>query len=791
MKGKGIMSRRILSSPDGDTFRILVATDNHLGYNENDTIRKNDSFRTFDEIFEIALQNEVDLVLLGGDLFHENKPSRLCLHRTVEIFRKHCFGDRPVRFEVVSDQSINFPSTERVNYEDPNYNIALPVFTIHGNHDDPAGVGGYSAVDLLNSCNLLNYFGKAETVDDIQNFPILLRKGSTRLALYGMGNVRDERLHRTFQQGAVKWVRPAEERDQWFNLCVLHQNRTKHGGGAKDYIPEGVLPSFFDIVFWAHEHECIISPERSETGDFYITQPGSSIATSLSQGESREKKIGILEVKGAHYRMIPVPLQTVRPFVMDDIRLADHLDPLDCPMDEVEELLAEKVEEMIQTVDAPGPDASEEEKNMKLPMIRLRVDYTNFDKIHAPRFGQQFVGRVANPEDVLLLKRQASRKAGGVGTGQDEENKEDLDWLLASDVDATPPIHDLVRGILKESGNGLSILSCTQLSEAVHTFVEKKDKDCIGDFVAEALKNMQLGLQSDVAQNQEDIEVLVHRRTQKTVEEEEKQLARKEAENKKMKELEEKQEAIKRARRAEADKAAKSNRKGRSESHSDILDVENSGSDNDDDDLSFAASSRRGNGNGNGSGSRRKSRSDVNAKTKAKSTNLSFDDLDAPPPRRSRPTRAAAARSKAKNDTGAQSSRKKRAIRNAHVISDDSGSEYEYEQEDVSSDCLSDSPAKAPPKRRRVQALASQGKAKGKAKAAPKRKTVNASQSQASQRSTLKRQRAGALKMSQASSRDHDEEEEETPIIKQQNDWGGLNTTAAARPRRSRKRAQK
>jgi len=27
-----------------------------------------------------------------------------------------------------------------VNYEDPHYNVGLPVFTIHGNHDDPAGV---------------------------------------------------------------------------------------------------------------------------------------------------------------------------------------------------------------------------------------------------------------------------------------------------------------------------------------------------------------------------------------------------------------------------------------------------------------------------------------------------------------------------------------------------------------------------------------------------------------------------------------------------------------------------
>ena len=27
-----------------------------------------------------------------------------------------------------------------MNYEDSNYNVSIPVFTIHGNHDDPAGV---------------------------------------------------------------------------------------------------------------------------------------------------------------------------------------------------------------------------------------------------------------------------------------------------------------------------------------------------------------------------------------------------------------------------------------------------------------------------------------------------------------------------------------------------------------------------------------------------------------------------------------------------------------------------
>ena len=47
-----------------------------------------------------------------------------------------------------------------VNFEDPNYNIQLPVFSIHGNHDDPAGDGGLAALDILSTANLINYFGR-------------------------------------------------------------------------------------------------------------------------------------------------------------------------------------------------------------------------------------------------------------------------------------------------------------------------------------------------------------------------------------------------------------------------------------------------------------------------------------------------------------------------------------------------------------------------------------------------------------------------------------------------------
>ena len=33
------------------------------------------------------------------------------------------------------------PSFPAINYEDPNLNIGIPIFSIHGNHDDPQGAG--------------------------------------------------------------------------------------------------------------------------------------------------------------------------------------------------------------------------------------------------------------------------------------------------------------------------------------------------------------------------------------------------------------------------------------------------------------------------------------------------------------------------------------------------------------------------------------------------------------------------------------------------------------------------
>lgn len=39
-----------------------------------------------------------------------------------------------------------YDSFGHVNYEDPHYAVSLPVFSIHGNHDDPSRDGGGAEV---------------------------------------------------------------------------------------------------------------------------------------------------------------------------------------------------------------------------------------------------------------------------------------------------------------------------------------------------------------------------------------------------------------------------------------------------------------------------------------------------------------------------------------------------------------------------------------------------------------------------------------------------------------------
>ncbi|KAG8224890.1 hypothetical protein J437_LFUL004631 [Ladona fulva] len=312
-------------------LNILVATDIHLGYAEKDPIRGEDSFIAFEEILTLAVENKVDFLLLGGDLFHDNKPSPKCLHKCITLLRRYCMGDSPITFEFLSDQSINFGNCPfpHVNYEDPNLNISLPVFSIHGNHDDPTVNWNLAALDLLSAAGLVNYFGCCTNLQKVEVRPLLLRKGSSCLALFGLGSMKDERLSRLLSQSKVDIFRPKVHAEDWFNLMVLHQNHVIRGTSAFSYVPEAALPDFLDLIVWGHEHECIPDPVWNPTKEFFVLQPGSSVATSLSEGEAVSKHVFLLRIHGKKFKTEKIKLQTVRPFVYEALALSkfDSLQP--------------------------------------------------------------------------------------------------------------------------------------------------------------------------------------------------------------------------------------------------------------------------------------------------------------------------------------------------------------------------------------------------------------------------------------------------------------------------------
>ena len=91
-----------------------------------------DSFAALEEVLSLARLHKVDLVLLSGDLFHDNKPSRRTLHITMEILRRYCMGGEAVHVQIVSDQKECLRSvvSGRANYEDEFYSVSFFVIVV-------------------------------------------------------------------------------------------------------------------------------------------------------------------------------------------------------------------------------------------------------------------------------------------------------------------------------------------------------------------------------------------------------------------------------------------------------------------------------------------------------------------------------------------------------------------------------------------------------------------------------------------------------------------------------------
>lgn len=233
--------------------------------------------------------------------------------------------------------------------------------------------------------------------------------------------------------------------------------------------------------------------------NFSVIQPGSSIATSLSEGEAVPKHCGILSITNREFSLEKIRLTTVRPFVMREIVLAEekelknvwkktnnrttvtaHLTMI------VHELIDEAIKDWMEAQD--DPDVKPEDA--PLPLIRLRVEYSapegQFEVENPQRFSNRFVGKVANVNDVIQFYRKKSAIRRGK-SGQALPISESAAVLEAYGGSIENiRVENLVKEFLDKAT--LEILPSNGLGDAVGQFVEKDDRHAVETFVDESLK---------------------------------------------------------------------------------------------------------------------------------------------------------------------------------------------------------------------------------------------------------------------------------------------------------------
>ncbi len=376
---------------ENSIFRIVIATDTHLGYLENDEIRGDDSFNSFEEILKISKSENADFLLLGGDMFHHHNPSKKTIIRAGNILQKYVYGQKIHKYEVYCYEP---------NFKNENLSVELPIFIIHGNHDDPSGIENISSIDIFANKEL-NYFGKISNYENFDLFPILFQKGKIKIALYGIGYIKDERLYLALQNKKVNYHRPDDYKN-WFNILIVHQNRFKGhniGKNKKNYLPEAFIPSFFDLVIWGHEHECFTEPIYNSEVGFHIYQPGSSIATSLIQAEAKMKHIGLCEITGDKFRILPIKLESVRPFIYNQFELKQFSNVINS-QDDIEKILCDKIDEALEEVDS-GRKKEPKIYNDLLPIIRLKIEYSGYSMVRTIQMLRKYSDKIANINDVI------------------------------------------------------------------------------------------------------------------------------------------------------------------------------------------------------------------------------------------------------------------------------------------------------------------------------------------------------------------------------------------------------
>jgi double-strand break repair protein MRE11 len=159
----------------------------------------------------------------------------------------------------------------------------------------------------------------------------------------------------------------------------------------------------------------------------------------------------------------------------------------------------EKRNELLLEAKEDGNDLEEQDLKYSLEkpdelLVRLKVEHSGFTTLNNQRFGARFVGRVANPNDILLFHR---KKETASGVKKKKTSRKGLEEPIAPETQDEMRIEDLIKESLELRDQKLQIFDESKLNVALEEFVDKESKQAMADAAKTMLSKQQKKLISD------------------------------------------------------------------------------------------------------------------------------------------------------------------------------------------------------------------------------------------------------------------------------------------------------
>jgi DNA repair exonuclease SbcCD nuclease subunit len=305
-------------------MKLAFISDLHLGFAFG-TERGEESFENADKAFELALKEKPDLVLIGGDIFHDKIPRQEVIGKAIELFNKLNLKLK----KVLLLKKIN-KNKETIEKKE----LIPAVIGIWGTHERRHA----------NSTNPAQLLEKAGLMQLLHAESILVEVGYEKIGIHGLSGVPDD-----YALDALKSWKP-EPFENAHNVLMLHQNLAELLPLEMNAISFADLPEKFDFYLLGHFHWH--SEEQHPKTKAPILIPGSTIVTQLSQKEAtgdkgffiidlppekklREVSFKIIPTRPAHYLLLelygkkPIEVQfTVSQAIIKALSLVHNVKPM-------------------------------------------------------------------------------------------------------------------------------------------------------------------------------------------------------------------------------------------------------------------------------------------------------------------------------------------------------------------------------------------------------------------------------------------------------------------------------